>query len=134
MHRPVILAVLACAGIASAQMRGSQMPAPLPGIPMTAPPVNHPALAAQPLFHGTSPQAGGSRPATPPNGSPAEGGNTPEPATMGPQLAGRDLKKAVAKVNTLRWHENLTEARAQSAATGKPILWLQALGDLEGFA
>ena len=31
-------------------------------------------------------------------------------------------------------HDDLAAAKARSAAAGKPILLLQALGDLEGFA
>jgi hypothetical protein len=34
----------------------------------------------------------------------------------------------------LQWHEKLSDAKAESAATGKPILWVQALGELDGFA
>lgn len=56
----------------------------------------------------------------------------PPPETHGVKLAGKDLKRAVKQVAALHWHDDLTEARAESAATGKPILWLQALGDLEG--
>jgi hypothetical protein len=57
-----------------------------------------------------------------------------DPATVGPQLAGKDLKKAIKKVTALQWHEKLSDAKAESAATGKPILWVQALGELDGFA
>jgi len=57
-----------------------------------------------------------------------------DPATVGPQLAGKDLKKAIKKVTALQWHEKLFDAKAESAATGKPILWVQALGELDGFA
>ena len=127
MQRPVVLAVLALAGAAAAQMRG-----PLPGLPMCPPPVPHPALAAQPLIdNGSSMQ-----PATPPPAMAAAGCPEPtgDPATSGPKLAGRDLKDAVKKVASLKWHEELGQARAQAAAYNKPILWIQALGDLEGFA
>jgi hypothetical protein len=58
----------------------------------------------------------------------------PDPATVGPKLAGKDLKKAVGKVADLKWHGKLGAARADAAASDKPILWLYALGDLEGFA
>ena len=44
------------------------------------------------------------------------------------------MKKAVAAVKSLKWHESLGDAKAIAAATGKPILWLQALGDIDGFA
>ena len=52
----------------------------------------------------------------------------------GPRLTGKDLKKAVKKVTALQWREKLADAKAESAATGKPILWVQALGELAGFA
>lgn len=56
----------------------------------------------------------------------------PPPETHGIKLAGKELKRAVKQVAALRWHDDLADARAEAAATGKPILWLQALGDLEG--
>lgn len=57
-----------------------------------------------------------------------------DPSTRGEQLAGKDLARAIATVTSLPWFDDLDAARLESAATGKPILWLQALGDLEGFA
>ena len=130
MLRPVVLAVLVLASAATAQMRGA-----LPGTPMTAPPASSPALAAQPLCDIGSPTRlqTSSPPPGPATCNPAPQ-PAPDPALAGPQIGGKDLKKAVAKVQTLQWHESLPEARALAAATGKPILWLQALGDLEGFA
>jgi hypothetical protein len=115
---------------------------PLPGMPMVPPPVPHPALAAQPLFGDSG---GGSAPAPAPAPAPTRaapampgGGGCAQPAgdpdTTGVKLEGKGLKKAVAKVKALAWHESLLDARAMSAATGKPILWLQALGDIDGFA
>lgn len=56
----------------------------------------------------------------------------PPPETHGIKLAGKDLKRAVKQVAALRWHDKLADARAESAATGKPILWVQALGELKG--
>lgn len=56
----------------------------------------------------------------------------PPPETHGVKVAGKDLKRAVKQIAALRWHDDLTAARTESAATGKPILWVQALGDLEG--
>ena len=38
------------------------------------------------------------------------------------------------KVTALKWHESTTDARAEAAATGKPMLWVHALGELDGFA
>lgn len=123
-------AALLCAPPAMAQLR-SGLPAPLPGTPMTPPPVDHPALGAQPLFGdgGSSRPAGG-------GGGPGGPAAAPEqpPETQGAQRRGKDLKSAVAKVRALPWHDSLDEAKARSAATGRPILLLQALGELEGFA
>jgi hypothetical protein len=51
------------------------------------------------------------------------------------RVAGRDLKSSVGRVlGELDWREKLDDARATAAATGKPILWVQALGELDGFA
>lgn len=130
MNRPTLVAcaLLLLAPFARAQLR------PLPGMPMVPPPVPHPALGAQPLFDGDGPKApsaGGGGPKQPgamPKPQP------PAPETVGAKLAGKDMKKAVAKVKALKWHESLAEAKAIAAATGKPILWLQALGDIDGFA
>lgn len=108
---------------------------PFPGMPMVSPPVPHPALGAQPLFDGDgsrAPAGGGGGGAAAPGNVPRP--PAPEPETVGAKLAGKQMKQAVAKVKALKWHESLAEAKAVSAATGKPILWLQALGDIDGFA
>lgn len=126
-----VCSALLFAASAAAQLR-SGMPAPLPGLPMTPPPVDHPALAAQPLIgDGPRAPATGGGGAKPPPAAPMP---EPVPGTSGPQKEGKDLKRAVAKVNALKWYDSLAEAKARSAATSKPILLLQALGDLEGFA
>lgn len=128
MKRPVLLAALALASIASAQ-RG-----PLPGIPIVPPPVNHPALMAQPLMQ---PDSGRTKPApAPKNPSKAKKPKRAkiDPATVGPKAEGRALKKRVQKVAKLKWGKNLWDLKARSAATGKPILYLQALGSLSGYA
>lgn len=83
-------------------------------------------LLAQPL-------GGTNTPSSMPGGCSAAG-PAADPATTGPQRTGKDLSTAIAKVTALTWLDDLDEARLESAATGKPILWLQALGDLEGFA
>jgi len=142
MKQPVLLAVLALAGLATAQ-RGMQMqpqpqpPAPmhqpLPGMPMTAPPVDHPALAAQPLFQRESKSK--PVPAPAPAEEPAKKVTPPvDPDTVGPKIAGKDLRKAVKAVAGLNWSENLFDARADSAASGKPILMIQALGEIDDLA
>lgn len=33
----------------------------------------------------------------------------------------------------MRWHKRLGAALAEGKAKGKPVVWIQALGDLEGF-
>ncbi len=57
-----------------------------------------------------------------------------DPDTGGDKKRGRDLKKSVERVVKLGWRKSLGEARAHSAATGKPILWVQSLGEIGGFA
>ena len=124
------LAMTVCGAFSSALVAQD----PWPGLPMIDPPVSHPALAAQPLI--------GSQSRTPASAaSPADGpapkavpAKPPEPETIGPKLAGKDLKKAIAVVGKLHWYDKLGEARVRAAASGKPILLIQALGDLEGFA
>ncbi len=50
------------------------------------------------------------------------------------QLKGRQLVRAVKKVNRdLEWHDKLERAQKEAIAWGKPIVWIQALGDLDGF-
>lgn len=127
--RLTLAATLLLAPFAHAQLR------PLPGMPMVPPPVPHPALGAQPFFGNDTPASrpagGGAAPAPQPGKQPAA---QPPRETNGKQVEGRDLKRAVAKVKALKWIESLADAKAQSAATGKPIFWLQALGDIDGFA
>lgn len=46
---------------------------------------------------------------------------------------GRSLAKRVKKlVKELDWHRDLDTAKQESLQTGKPIFWLQMLGDLDG--
>ena len=40
----------------------------------------------------------------------------------------------IEKVLELNWGKDLFDLKVQSAATGKPILYLQALGNLSGYA
>ena len=103
---------------------------PFPGIPLTPPPVDHPGLANQPFFQRPKDNAPvpGAVPAVVPVPKPID------PETAGPQRAGKDLAAAVAKVLALPWNSTMAAAMTQSAATGKPILWLQALGQLDGNA
>lgn len=128
------------APFAAAQARAPlAIPAPLPGLPITAPPVDHPALAGQPLFgdNGRKGGGGGAAPAAPVPPPVVVPPPPPkvDPDTSGKKRDGKDLKKAVAEVKkALKWYDSLGEAKAQSAATSKPILLLQALGDIDGFA
>ena len=118
---------------------------PPPGIPVVPPPVDHPAYLGQPLMplsngNGT---VGDPTPGDKSGGDRRSGGpdaTKPSPAEQRAQefleqrVEGRDLKKAVAAVKALKWYDDLPSALAQSAATGKPVLLLQALGDVDGFA
>jgi hypothetical protein len=50
-----------------------------------------------------------------------------------PQLKGRRLAREVKKLTReLDWHRELDDAAAAAAQEGKPILWIQLLGDLPG--
>jgi hypothetical protein len=50
------------------------------------------------------------------------------------QIAGNDLKAAVNTVRTsLHWHNNLEQAVADAKNQSKPIVWIHALGELDGF-
>ena len=103
----------------------------LPGLPVTAPPTDHPALQAQPGMQRPS-QPVPEQPSREP--LPEAAPPAPPPETQGVALQGKNLKRAVASVTKLHWHDTLGEAKVQAGASGKPILLLQALGDLEGFA
>ena len=50
------------------------------------------------------------------------------------KVSGRDLHSAVGKVvKGLDWKSSLLSARREAVKTGKPIVWIQALGDLRGY-
>ena len=50
------------------------------------------------------------------------------------RVVGRELSTSIDNVlKSMRWHETLRGARVSSASRGKPILWIQALGDLDGY-
>ena len=50
------------------------------------------------------------------------------------KVSGRDLHDAVGKVvKGLDWKSSLMSARREAVKTGKPIVWIQALGDLKGY-
>jgi hypothetical protein len=129
------------AGVLHAQ-RGVAPPlTPPPSPPHLLPvvPVDHPAYAAQPLAR---PDPESARPAPAPASGGAPGAEpAPDPAEVLAQqflqkrIAGRDLKKAVARVTKdLDWKKTLFDAKAAAVARGRPILLVQALGDIDGFA
>ena len=99
----------------------------LSGIPSTVPLVQHQAHVVQPLL--------GDRLAGPglrliKNADK----DTPDAATFGVKKSGKELKKAVATVKALPWNSRLGTALTKSKQTGKPVLMLQTLGDIGGFA
>jgi hypothetical protein len=51
-----------------------------------------------------------------------------------PVLGGAELQRRVERVQQLPWQRTLAEARGEALRRGRPVLWLQSLGDLEGFA
>jgi hypothetical protein len=65
---------------------------------------------------------------------PGMSGPQPDDATRGVKREGDELKKAVKEVKALGWHKSLGTAREEARSSGKPILLLQTLGDLTGFA
>ena len=104
---------------------------PLPGVPMTAPPVNHPALAAQPLMRTVD---GPKQAKAPQPAAPMPVPKQPDPDTQGVKCEGKQLAANVKRLKELEWHKALDQATEAAEANGKPILWLQTLGDLTGFA
>ena len=48
------------------------------------------------------------------------------------KVSGEDLHAAQAKVSALTWHGSLAAAQAEAQETGKPILWIQTLGERQG--
>ncbi len=128
-------------GSALAQASRPDVPHALPLIP---PPVDHPAALGQPLWpSSTASQPASAESTQPAQGAPtAAGGKAPcDPAVAraeafrSKRVDGDELAGAVRHVlDGLDWQENLLDARAIAASTGKPLLWFAALGDLDGFA
>jgi hypothetical protein len=137
----IAVASVLSAGALDAQRLSGATPTPAPSPPHLLPvvPVDHPAYAAQPL---AQPDIGTSQPAPAPPAPGAPGAQpAPDPAEVLAQqflqkrIAGRDLKKAVARVTKdLDWKKTLFDAKAAAVARGRPILLVQALGDIDGFA
>ena len=106
---------------------------PLPGIPLVPPPVPHPALASQPLiseFPSLLAAASNAKVKV----RQAKKQPRPDPSTHGIKKKGRDLKKAVARVKAMPWVRSLDVAASDARRLGKPILVLQTLGKLTGYA
>jgi hypothetical protein len=49
------------------------------------------------------------------------------------RLEGRKAAQAVGKVLKLKWHKSLKTATTEATKQGRPILLVQALGDITGF-
>lgn len=58
----------------------------------------------------------------------------PTPVTRGVQISGGALEDAIEKVAAMPWHDRLTKAKSEAKQLGRPILLLQTLGDIDGFA
>lgn len=138
MQRLWIPAALTLCGLAPAQFPAAVAPPPQPMPPPAIPiatTTDHPALRNQPLMDrggaSSAPAAGGGAKAPDaPKETPAQKGarDFRERKVMGPVL-----RKAVKHVRELPWQTEFAEAAARSAATGKPVFWVNALGDLGGF-
>jgi len=52
-----------------------------------------------------------------------------------PLLRGAELQRRIERsMRELAWQPTLAAARTEALRRSRPILWLQALGELEGFA
>jgi hypothetical protein len=49
------------------------------------------------------------------------------------KVPAKKVTPAVRKLLKLRWHKALRDAAYKAKADHKPILWIQALGDLRGY-
>ncbi len=50
------------------------------------------------------------------------------------EVDGQKLEPRVQSlVQDLHWHKTLAAAKKEAVQTGKPILWIHALGDIHGF-
>ena len=50
------------------------------------------------------------------------------------RVEGEQLAQNTTKLTSeLRWHDDLAAAREEARQSGKPVLWIQALGELDGF-
>ena len=50
------------------------------------------------------------------------------------KVDGKKLEPRVERlIRDLRWHKTLEAAKLEAEQTGKPILWIHALGEVDGF-
>ncbi len=50
------------------------------------------------------------------------------------QVPGEEVAQNVRKLTKeLHWHKTLASALAAGRTKGRPVLWIQALGDIDGF-
>jgi hypothetical protein len=140
METPVVLAAFPLAGLLLTGFAGAQAFAaralgpvcstrnPAVELARSAPPpaMSPAACVAPPVPCGAAPM-----PPVPPE---VEAAEAEALAFRQQRVAGRELKVATRRVNALAWCDDLAVAKAQAAASGKPILWIQGLGDLDGFA
>ena len=50
------------------------------------------------------------------------------------EVDGKKLQPRVQRlIQDLHWHKTLAAAKAEAKRTGKPILWIHALGEVDGF-
>jgi hypothetical protein len=50
------------------------------------------------------------------------------------RVPGEEVEQNVRRLTgELRWHSTLTSALIAGRAAGKPVVWIQALGDIDGF-
>ena len=54
-------------------------------------------------------------------------------AFRGSKITGSKVVRSVSKLKRLEWHKKMARAARQARAENKPIVWVQALGDLTGF-
>jgi len=111
---------------------------PPQALPVVPPPVPHPAYAAQPAMNPPAPPS--------PTSTPAPAGPSVQPEPLSPaekaaqefraqQVKGKELHQKVdAVLKGVPWFEKLDDASARAASAGKPIFWIQMLGDFDGFA
>lgn len=145
MTRPVLLSlsIATLSPLLLAQPQWPQQPPRL--LPAVQPPVPHPAYAGQPMLQPGPPEAAvpqatrtwPSAPAAPcmDEGEDEDHAEALAAAFLRQRIAGKDLEQAVARsTGSLRWHKTMASARDEARARSRPILLVQALGELDGFA